>query len=95
MNWLEVLEKWFPNDEVEVWDMIEEVFTIMRYFKLFWLTDEIQLIKGQKTNNQLNDLASAMNNVGIGNGALRALDYWKEISKEEWEQEIRLIAESL
>lgn len=37
-------------------------------YTLFWLTGDTQLVKGP-------DIASAMNNVGIGHGALAALDF--------------------
>lgn len=40
-------------------------------FTLFWLTGETQLVSGV-------DIASAMNNEGISNGALRALDFYAE-----------------
>lgn len=38
-------------------------------YTLFWLTGETQIVKGT-------DPADAMNNAGIGKGALRALDFW-------------------
>lgn len=41
----------------------------MNTYTLFWLTGKTQLVTG-------NDPASAMNNAGIGAGALRALDFW-------------------
>lgn len=43
----------------------------MKTFTLFWLTGETQLVTG-------NSPAEAMNNAGIGNGALRALDFYAE-----------------
>jgi hypothetical protein len=44
----------------------------VKKFKLFWLGGKVQEVKGT-------DIASAMNNAGIGQGALRALDYWQEV----------------
>ena len=38
-------------------------------YTLFWLTGDYQIVKGT-------DPASAMNNAGIGAGALRALDFY-------------------
>ena len=37
-------------------------------FTLFWLTGKSEVVDGI-------DIANAMNNAGIGNGALRALDF--------------------
>jgi len=41
----------------------------MKTYTLFWLTGKTEIVKGT-------DPASAMNNAGIGAGALRALDFW-------------------
>lgn len=38
-------------------------------YTLFWLTGETQIVKGINPSD-------AMNNAGIGNGALRAMDFW-------------------
>lgn len=46
----------------------------MKTYTLFWLTGETQLVTG-------NSPAEAMNNAGIGNGALRALDFYSEGDK--------------
>lgn len=46
----------------------------MKTFTLFWLTGETQLVTG-------NSPVEAMNNAGIGNGALRALDFYAEGDK--------------
>ena len=40
-------------------------------YTLFWLTGDTQIVKGY-------DPASAMNNAGIGSGALRVLDFYGE-----------------
>jgi len=40
----------------------------VKEFTLFWLTGDSQIITGT-------DIANAMNSAGIGNGALRALDF--------------------
>lgn len=40
-------------------------------YTLFWLTGDTQLVEGE-------DVSSAMNNAGIGAGALRALDFYSE-----------------
>ena len=58
--------------------------TTLKY-TLFWLTGESQIVEGV-------DIVSAMNNAGIGNGALRALDFWarKDRTKDyEWNKETR------
>ena len=47
-----------------------------KQFTLFWLTGETEIVKGK-------DIATAMNNAGIGNGALRALDFYAEGDKEK------------
>lgn len=50
-----------------------------KQFVLFWLHGEKQIIHGI-------DIASAMNNSGIGNGALRALDFYADAKEsEKWE----------
>lgn len=46
----------------------------MNEFTLFWLTGETQIVKGL-------DISNAMNNAGIGNGALRALDFYSSGDK--------------
>lgn len=54
-------------------------------FTLFWLTGEAQTVTG-------NTIAEAMNNAGIGNGALKALDFYAEgdqTEKYNWEKEQR------
>lgn len=57
----------------------------MKTFTLFWLTGEYQLVEGV-------DIANAMNMAGIGNGALRALDFWAngdESENYEWDNDNR------
>ena len=45
----------------------------MKTFLLHWMDGKIETVVGP-------DLASAMNNAGIGMGALPALDYWEEVT---------------
>lgn len=54
-------------------------------FTLFWLTGNSEIVEGI-------DIANAMNNAGIGNGALRALDFHAKvdiIEKYIWVKEKR------
>jgi len=54
-------------------------------YTLFWKTGEYQFVKGET-------ISSAMNNAGIGKGALRALDFYSsgDKSKEyEWDSDTR------
>lgn len=54
-------------------------------FTLFWLTGESQIVIGL-------NISDAMNNAGIGNGALRALDFYSSGDKTEdytWNKERR------
>lgn len=54
-------------------------------YTLFWLTGESQIVSG-------NSIAEAMNNAGIGNGALRALDFYANEDQREsyiWDKEKR------
>lgn len=46
----------------------------MKVFKLHWKTGEIQTVRGE-------DIYKAMDNAGIGQGALPALDYWEEVNE--------------
>lgn len=41
----------------------------MNKYVLYWLTGKAEVVQGL-------DIASAMNNAGYGNGALRALDFY-------------------
>lgn len=57
----------------------------IKSFTLFWLTGEYQIVKGT-------DISSAMNNAGIGNGALRALDFYASgecVKDYEWDNDSR------
>ncbi len=57
----------------------------MKIYTIFWLTGETQLVKGDKPHE-------AMNNAGIGAGALRAIDFYAEGDKRseyEWEKNKR------
>lgn len=50
---------------------------------IFWLTGEAQIVKGDSP-------ASAMNNAGIGAGAVRAIDFYSKGDKRdlyEWHPE--------
>lgn len=54
-------------------------------FTIFWLTGETQIVRGC-------DAASAMNNAGIGHGAIRAMDFYSDGDKREkyqWNKEKR------
>ncbi len=44
----------------------------MKKFKLHWLDGKTEVVSG--TN-----IADACRRAGIGNGALRALDYWEKL----------------
>jgi hypothetical protein len=44
----------------------------MKRFRLFWLDKTMEDIEG-------NDIADAFRRAGLGGGAIRALDYYKEI----------------
>ena len=53
-------------------------------FKLHWLDGETEIIGNATTNTA----AEAFNAAGIGNGALKALDWYDEpISEEDYEKE--------
>jgi len=44
----------------------------IRVFDLYWLNKRIERVSGYS-------ISDAMTRAGYGNGALKALDYWKEI----------------
>lgn len=46
----------------------------MKKFTLYWLSGKTESVEGY-------DIADACRRAGIGNGALAALDYYKEVSK--------------
>ncbi|GAV11331.1 hypothetical protein [Paenibacillus sp. NAIST15-1] len=46
----------------------------MNVYELIWLHGKKEFVIG-------NDISDAINNAGIGRGALQALDYWKEVSE--------------
>ena len=46
----------------------------MKKFKFYWLDGKIDIAEGL-------DVADAFSNLGYGAGALRALDYYKEIKE--------------
>ena len=50
----------------------------MKKFRLFWLT-------GKETDVEGYDIADAFRRAGYGGGALRALDYYKEIREKRKE----------
>jgi hypothetical protein len=57
----------------------------IKEFTLFWLTGNSEIVEGI-------DIANAMNNSGIGNGALRALDFHEKGDVREkyiWKKEKR------
>jgi hypothetical protein len=53
--------------------------TPVRRFRLHWKFGETQDIETKHTGTKMESCADAMNNAGIGAGALRALDYWEEL----------------
>lgn len=55
---------------------VEEAPTTNTY-TLFWRTGQRQLVQGT-------DPVDAMNNAGIGGGALPALDFWSQGDDQEW-----------
>ena len=56
---------------------------MVREFRLYWLTGKEEVVSGPDLGDQKETLANAMSCAGIGNGALRALDYWEEIRETE------------
>lgn len=48
----------------------------MKKFKLFWLGGQEEIVEG-------NDIADAFRHAGYGGGAIRALDYYKEMIEEK------------
>jgi len=65
------------GDDTAARDVIDDYFEVAgtysdeRVFTLYWLTGETQVVAGP-------DIATAMNNAGIGAGALGALDFHAE-----------------
>lgn len=61
----------------------------IRTFNLHWLTGDVEKINGPDLDNQLNTLTNAVNNTGIGGGALGGIDYWEETTdmKEDDEKQ--------
>lgn len=67
-----VLDAGSDEDAQGIIDTLLETFgsyTDERVFTLYWLTGDAQTVKGP-------DITTAMNNAGIGGGALGALDFW-------------------
>lgn len=56
---------------------------VVRRFRLHWKHGDVQEITTEHTGNRMEACADAMNEAGIGQGALRALDYWEEIAPNE------------
>lgn len=51
----------------------------MNTYTIFWLTGDTQIVTGNKPQE-------AMNNAGIGAGALRAMDFYAEgDQRDNWE----------
>ncbi|MCR8641508.1 hypothetical protein NV379_02450 [Paenibacillus sp. N1-5-1-14] len=46
----------------------------MNVYEIIWLHGKSEFVTG-------NDVSEAMNNAGLSAGALRALDYWKEVDE--------------
>ena len=55
------------------------VQSVVRHFRLHWKHGDVQDIETEHTGSRMEACADAMNNAGIGGGALRALDYWEEL----------------
>jgi hypothetical protein len=47
----------------------------MKKFKLFWINGETEIVEGL-------DISDAMRNAGYSAGAIKAVDYWKELKGE-------------
>ena len=52
---------------------------IVRHFRLHWLSGKPQDITTTHPGSRMEAAAAAMNEAGIGAGALGALDYWEEL----------------
>lgn len=46
----------------------------MEVFRLHWLDGKVEIVRGE-------GIANAFNKAGYGGGAIRALDYYEEVSK--------------
>jgi hypothetical protein len=53
-----------------------------RTFESHWLHGEVQVVEAPDTGDQRETLVNAMMLAGLGGGALRALDYWREVKDE-------------
>lgn len=56
---------------------------VVRRFRLHWKHGDVQEVTTENTGNRLEACAAAMNEAGIGGGAIRALDYWEEIAPND------------
>ena len=45
---------------------------LMKTFRLYWLDGKTEIVEGET-------IAKAFSNAGYGGGAIRALDYYKEV----------------
>lgn len=59
------------RDVIDTYFEVADNYSDERVFTLYWLTGEAQVVAGP-------DIATAMNNAGIGAGALGALDFYAE-----------------
>ena len=59
------------RDVIDTYFEVADNYSDERVFTLYWLTGEAQVVAGP-------DIATAMNNAGIGAGALGALDFHSE-----------------
>lgn len=77
-----IVDRGCPCESVEMKDFEPQVTSQVRIkirtFNLYWLTGDVEEVSNPDLGSQFDTLASAMNSAGIGGGALRALDYWKE-----------------
>jgi hypothetical protein len=59
------------------------VHPLVRQFRLHWRSGKPQDITTRHPGSRMEAAAAAMNEAGIGAGALGALDYWEELPNTE------------
>ena len=59
---------------------------LVRHFRLHWLSGKPQDITTTHPGSSMEAAAAAMNETGIGAGALGALDYWEELPNVKGER---------
>jgi hypothetical protein len=63
----------------------DTVEPLVRHFRLHWLSGKPQDISTWHDGSRMEAAAAAMNEAGIGAGALGALDYWEELPNDKHE----------